>query len=79
MNKLPKIHKPDVTLRPTVSFYSSPSYKLSKYLCHLFSPFVGNTPTLIMNHNYFSTFVNTQHLGEEILVFFDVVYFFTKV
>ena len=29
---LPKIHKPDVPLRPIVSFYSSPTYELSKFL-----------------------------------------------
>ena len=35
---LPKIHNPGVPLRPIVSFYSSPTYQLSKYLCHLLSP-----------------------------------------
>ena len=29
---LPKIHKPDIPLRPIVSFYSSPTYELSKFL-----------------------------------------------
>ena len=76
---LPKIHKPDVHLRPIVSFYSSPSYQLSKYLCCLLSPLVGNTPAHIRNSSDFFTFINTQHLGEEILVSFDVVSLFTKV
>ena len=79
MYGLPKIHKPDVPLRPIVSFYSSPSYQLSKHLCRLLSPLVGNTPTHIRNSSEFSTFINTQHLGEEILVSFDVVSLFTKV
>ena len=79
MYGLPKIHKPDVPLIPIVSFYSSSSYQLSKYLCRLLSPLVGNTPTHIRNSSEFSTFINTQHLGEEILVSFDVVSLFTKV
>ena len=30
---LPKIHKPGIPLRPIVSFYSSPTYQLSKHFC----------------------------------------------
>ena len=40
---LPKIHKPEVPLRPIVSFIGSPSYQLSKHLTHILSPLVGNT------------------------------------
>ena len=29
---LPKVHKPDVPLRPIVSFYTSPTYQLSTLL-----------------------------------------------
>ena len=35
---LPKVHKPDVPLRPIVSFLSSPTYALSKFLASLLSP-----------------------------------------
>ena len=79
MHGLPKSHKPDVPLRPIVFFYMSPTYQLSKHLCHLLSPLVGNTPTHIKNSSDFTNFVKTQHLGEEILVSFDVVSLFTKV
>ena len=34
---LPKIHKPDVPLRPIVSFCTSPSYNLSKRLVKILS------------------------------------------
>ena len=78
MYGLPKIHKPDVPLRPIVSFYSSPTYLLSKHLCRLLSPLVGNTPTHIKNSSDFSNFVKTQRLGEEILVSFDIVSLFTN-
>ena len=79
MYGLPKIHKPDVPLRPIVSFYSSPTYQLCKHLCRLLSPLVGNIPNHINNSSAFSNFVTTQHLEEEILVSFDVVSLFTKV
>ena len=79
MYGLPKIHKPDVPLRPIVSFYSSPTYQLCKHLCRLLSPLVVNIPTHINNSSTFSNFVKTQRLGEEILVSFDVVSLFTKV
>ena len=38
---LPKVHKPDIPLRPIVSFVSSPTYTLSKFLAYLLSPIVG--------------------------------------
>ena len=42
---LPNIHKPDVLLRPIVSFYSSPTYYLSKHLCHQSLQFSSHHPT----------------------------------
>ena len=35
---LPKIHKPEVPLRPIVSCIGTPSYRLSKYITSLISP-----------------------------------------
>ena len=40
---LPKVHKPDVPLRPIVSFMSSPTYELSKFLARLLAPLVGSS------------------------------------
>ena len=37
---LPKLHKADVPLRPIVSFFSSPTYHLSKYLSKLLAPLI---------------------------------------
>ena len=39
---LPKVHKPNVPLRPIVSFVNSPTYHLSKHLVNILSPLVGN-------------------------------------
>lgn len=32
LKTLPKIHKPDVSIRPLVNFTSAPSYKIAKFL-----------------------------------------------
>ena len=44
---LPKIHKPEVPLRPIASFINSPLYQLSKHLVHLLAPLVGKTSSYI--------------------------------
>ena len=38
---LPNVHKPDVPLRPIVSFYTSPTYQLSRHLSPILTPLVG--------------------------------------
>ena len=53
---LPKVHKSNVPLRPIVSFYNSPTYKLSKYLVSLLSPLVGDTPSAVRNSKEFVSF-----------------------
>ena len=43
---LPKIHKPDVPLRPIVA---SPTYNLAKYLAEILKPFVGKSEHYVVN------------------------------
>ena len=77
---LPKIHKPEVPLRPIASFYTSPTYQLSKHLVHLLSPLVGNTSSHIKNSKDFAAFISDQTIPEDkILVSFDVTSLFTNV
>ena len=77
---LPKIHKQDVPLRPIVSFYSSPTYQLSKHLSSLLSPFVGKTLSYVRNSREFAQFIINQELEDgEVLISFDVVSLFTSV
>ena len=65
---VPKIHKPEVPLRPIVSSIDSPTYNLAKFLTRIISTLSGKT----------STFVKDS--GERsILVSFDVTSLFTKV
>ena len=50
---LPKVHKRGVPLRPIVSFLSSPTYELSKFLAGLLTPVVGLTGSHVRNSRAF--------------------------
>lgn len=80
MYGLPKIHKPDIPLRPIVSFLMSPTYELSKHLTKVLGPLVGNTSSAVKNSTEFVEFISTQKLRQgEFLVSFDVVSLSTRV
>ena len=77
---LPNIHKPDTPLRPIVSFLSSPTYGLSKFLASLLKPVVGLSTHHVRNPQDFAQYIRSQRLsGREVLVFFDVVSLFARV
>ena len=77
---LPKIHKPDVPLRPIVASQGSPSYNLAKYLAEILKPLVGKSEHHVVNSKEFITRIEQTKLDEvEILVSFDVVSLFTNV
>ena len=61
---LPKVHKQDVPLQPIVSFVSSPTYQLSKFLTSLLSPSVGLLDHHVRNSQHFTQFVTTQKLRD---------------
>ena len=80
LHGLPKVHKPDVPLCPIVSFVSSPTYALSKFLASLLSPIVGLSDSHVRNSQQFAQFITTQNVPDsEVLVSFDVVSLFTRV
>ena len=80
MYALPKTHKPDVPLRPIVSFIHSPTYQLSKHLVSILSPIIGNSLYKVCNPSDFADFINFQSLqSDENLVYFSVVSLFTNV
>ena len=77
---LPKVHKPGVPLRPIVSFFSSPTYQLSKHLSMILAPLIGNSDSHVQNSRRFSSFMASQILSpDDVLVSFDVVSLFTNV
>ena len=77
---LPKLHKPDIPLRPIVSAVGSPLYKLSRWLANIISPFLGKISGSHLKHNLqFIQQLNSVTPGELKMVSFDVVSLFTKV
>ena len=77
---LPKIHKPEVPLRPIVSSIDSPTYNLAKFLTRIISPLTGKTSTFVKDSGDFVEKARSIRLEEgSILVSFDVTSLFTKV
>src|SRR5436190_6423105 len=80
MYGLPKIHKPDVPLRPIISSRDSPCRELSKVLLDIIKPLAGQTDSFIKNSKDFVEKSKQIKLTEtDKLVSFDVESLFTKV
>jgi hypothetical protein len=67
---LPKIHKPEIPLRPVVSFVNYPTYGVSSFLAKILSPVVGNTENTVKNSCPFAEFVRGKTLKVHITQFF---------
>ena len=77
---LPKIHKPEVPLRPIVSCIGAPSYHLSKHITSLISPLSGRTDSYVRNSRHFVEIMKDVCIdADEMLVSFDVSSLFTNV
>jgi hypothetical protein len=78
--RLPKIHKKDVPLRPTMNCIGYATYTLAKYLTGLLRLLVGQSNCHIRNSEAFMQKLQSIKLQEmDILVSFDVVLLFTIV
>ena len=76
---LPKIHKPEVPLRPITSSINCPTYQASKYLASILSPLQRNQFTVTNSNNYVRKTSNCTTESHEIMVSFDVVSLFTSI
>ena len=77
---LPKIHKPEVPLRPIVSSIDSPTYNLAKFLTRIVSPLAGKSPSFVKDSGDFVEKARKLKLEEgSTLVSFDVTSLFTRV
>ena len=75
-----KINKPQIPLRPIVSFVDSRMYNLSSYLANILEPLVGNTICHVKNSYKFANFIkDIKLMDDEELVSFDVVSLFTNI
>ena len=77
---LPKIHKPDIPLRPIVASIGSATYNLEKELARIISPLRGKTDSYVRNSKDFVQKIRDINIHDsEIMVSFDVKSLFTKV
>ncbi|XP_064482818.1 uncharacterized protein LOC135395650 [Ornithodoros turicata] len=77
---LPKVHKPDVPLRPIVSFTGAPTYQLSRFLVELLSPIKYKNGHSTKNSREFCSSVRDVVINsDETMVSFDVVSLFTNI
>ena len=76
----PKIHKPNIPLRPIVSPIGGPTHSLSKYLAKKLSPYYHRSSSYIKDFVDFIKHIKTLKLDKNnIMVIFDVVSLFTKI
>lgn len=77
---LPKVHKPNVPLRPIVSSRDSPCHALARFLLKIISPLQGNTASFVKNTSQLMEKIRNLHLDpDDLMVSFDVVSLFTNV
>ncbi|UYV70278.1 hypothetical protein LAZ67_7002357 [Cordylochernes scorpioides] len=72
---LPKIHKPDVPLRPIISYHLSPAYTLSKFLSNFLTPLLQSPPweyTIANSPSFVSYITSLTPSPRSIMVSFDV-------
>ena len=80
MYGLPKIHKPNILLRPIISSRGAPAYYLARWLASVLTPFLGSFSKAHITNNL--DFVNklsslTHQNGK--MISYDVVSLFTNV
>ena len=77
---LPKIHEPQMPLRPIVSCIGAPSYKLTRYITSIISLLAGKTSSHVLNSKHLvGTMKEVLVEAEEALVSFDITSLFTNV
>ena len=77
---LPKLHKPNIPMRPIVSFCGSPTYKLSKYLTTVLKPLTDESRHKLQSTENFIDAIKTVQVPDDYkLVSFDVKSLFTSI
>ena len=77
---LPKLHKPNIPMRPRVSFCGSPTYQLSKYLTTVLQPLTDQSRHKLQStENFIDAIKIAQIPDDHRLVSFDVKSLFTSI
>ena len=77
---LPKLHKPNIPMRPIVSFCGSPTYQLSKYLTTVLQPLTDQSRHKLQSTENFIDAIRTAQIPDDHrLVSFNVKSLFTSI
>ena len=77
---LPKLHKPNIPMRPIVSFCGSPTYEVSKYLTTILKPLTKESRHKLQSTETFIDAIKTVQIPDDYkLVSFDVKSLFTSI
>ena len=76
---LPKLHKPQIPMRPIVSFCGSPTYELSKHFTTILQPLTNKSQHKLQSTKNFDAIKTVQIPDDYKLVSFDVKSLFTSI
>ena len=77
---LPKLHKPGIPMRPTVSFCGSPTYQLSRYLTTILQPLTDKSRRKLQSTENFIDAIKTVQTPDDYrFMSFDVKSLFTSI
>ena len=76
---LPKVHKVNMPLRPILAAFSTPSYRLAKFVIPVFSPYVNNEFTLRNSYDFTDILKEKVFPSTAFLTSFDVTSLFTNI
>ena len=78
---LPKLHKPNIPMRPIVSFCGSPTYQLSKYLINVLTPLTDESRHKLQSTENFIDAIKTIQIPDDhkLYVSFDVKSLFASI
>ena len=70
----PKVHKPNIPLRPIVNTIGSPTYLLVEHVAKKLRPLSGNIHSYIKDSYSFVQWINNIEMkGDDLMVIFDIV------
>ena len=76
---LPKIHKPNVPIRPTIDFTNAPTHRLSKFACKMLRPLQSNSHRIHKNSMDFINHISSLSVeNDEIMAIYDIASLFTS-
>ena len=61
---LPKIHKPEIHIRPIVSYTGTPLYKLSRYIASILSTYTKSGNGHSKNSKEFSEYIHNESVAD---------------